>query len=218
MDEFRETQMPLEMLLSYLETDPFSVQVKGSSIPFNSDIIIITTDRDPRLLYSQSGNIQQLIRRCAMVVRFGDPKGLALTTCMEPRYKMSSELDDRSWFALDSEGSVVGGTAPTYVPPVPDTLPTVLDSDMWLDQFPDQSDWDGLSLGGLSQSSEEKENLMILSPQKPKCSPIVTKSGVDLYPPGIQRTKPIKEGDKLIFNYRILKCDVEKCERFGISF
>lgn len=200
MDEFRETQMPFEMLLSYLSTDPMSVQVKGSSIPFNSDIIIITTDRDPRLLYSQSGNIQQLIRRCSMVVRFGEPKGLALTTCMDPAYKISGELEDRSWFCLDSEGSVVGGTAQTYVPPVPATLPTMPDSDIFADLFPEMSDSDGLSLPEF-WPNEEKEN-----------------QSLNPYAPGVHQTKPIKPGDKLIFNYRILKCDVEKCLQFGISF
>jgi len=110
-DEFRDTQMDISGLLRLTDSFPMNVQVKGSSTPFNSSFIILTTDLDPRLFYATEVStnhraVDQFLRRLDLVVHFGPHEQVCRTTSLEPRFKISGELKS-SWMGAPFVDSVV---------------------------------------------------------------------------------------------------------------
>lgn len=118
IDEFRDTQLALSQLLRLAGPHPMGVEVKGSTTHFNSSVVIITTDRDPRSCFAGEGSIDQLIRRLDLVLYFGPHRAGRLMTSMEPSCKITKEHTS-SWTHLDNVGTAVPGTAPSFVPPAP---------------------------------------------------------------------------------------------------
>lgn len=73
LDEFRAIDMPYNVLLSLLDEGEHRVQIKGSSLEFNSPIIIITTPYHPDIIYHNEEDNTQLIRRISEIKEFTTP-------------------------------------------------------------------------------------------------------------------------------------------------
>lgn len=73
MDEFRG-QLPLGSLLRLFDRYPMRVQVKGGSVQFVADLIIVTSPKQPEKWYKEvfdnEDTVQQLLRRIVKVEYF----------------------------------------------------------------------------------------------------------------------------------------------------
>jgi len=71
LDDFHSSWFPFTFLLQLLDRYPLNVQVKGGTIPFNSKLIIITTNRSPRSWYRPEHHpYSALERRLTTIYRF----------------------------------------------------------------------------------------------------------------------------------------------------
>jgi len=71
IDDFREEFCSFAYLLRVLDIYPFRVEVKGSSILLEAEVIIITCPYPPSLVYSQVGeDVSQLLRRIYEIRKF----------------------------------------------------------------------------------------------------------------------------------------------------
>lgn len=62
IDDFRSEDIPLSVLLRWLDENEISVEVKGSSLPLNSPYIAITCDVGPHQIW-QGNDLDQIKRR-----------------------------------------------------------------------------------------------------------------------------------------------------------
>ncbi len=70
-DDFRADYCKFHVLLRLLDRYKFEVDIKGSSWPFNPDVIVITSPKHPSVVYNKSEeDMQQLLRRIDYVGEF----------------------------------------------------------------------------------------------------------------------------------------------------
>lgn len=71
LDDFHSSWFPFTFLLQLLDRYPLNVQVKGGTVPFNSKLIIITSNRSPRVWYRPDDHpYEALERRLTTIYRF----------------------------------------------------------------------------------------------------------------------------------------------------
>lgn len=73
IDDFRKDDVPLQVLLKWLDENKLSVEVKGGYIPLNSPIIAITCDVGPHQ-YWQGNDLLQLKRRLTGGIHYMEKK------------------------------------------------------------------------------------------------------------------------------------------------
>jgi hypothetical protein len=78
LDDFRGSWFSVCYLLRLLDGYDFTVEAKGTSLPFNSKTIFITCPHPPEIVFanlkeSDEGKFQQITRRLTEVRQFGDP-------------------------------------------------------------------------------------------------------------------------------------------------
>lgn len=85
IDDFRADFCKFHELLRLLDRYPYEVEFKGSSINFNSRLIIITSAYPPTEVYKKSPeDVGQLLRRISQVVRFDQ----------DPEYPLNAQVVD----------------------------------------------------------------------------------------------------------------------------
>lgn len=72
IDDFRSSDVHFSELLKILDKYPYTVNVKGSTIPWNAKIIYITNPNPPTQAFMTSENKEQLLRRIKKIYSFPD--------------------------------------------------------------------------------------------------------------------------------------------------
>lgn len=77
MDDFRGSWFSVSYLLRLLDGYSFNVEIKGSSVPFNSPVIFITCPHPPEIVFANlkeqdDGKYQQIARRITDLRSFGE--------------------------------------------------------------------------------------------------------------------------------------------------
>lgn len=68
LDELRMDSMPFQLLLRMIDRYPFRVNLKGSSVPFKAECIIITSIYNPKEFITNEEDKNQLKRRITRVI------------------------------------------------------------------------------------------------------------------------------------------------------
>lgn len=79
-DDFREDDIPFNMMLRLLDKYPVSVEIKGSVMQWKPRVIYITSPLEPKMTFTKNSyygcldNIQQLLRRLTDIVEIKPPQ------------------------------------------------------------------------------------------------------------------------------------------------
>lgn len=93
-DDFHGSWFPFTFLLQVLDRYPLNVQVKGGTVPFNSRLIIITTNKPPRCWYDpEACPYEALERRLTTIYRFRPDGPPVLEKGKAIRFDWSRALD-----------------------------------------------------------------------------------------------------------------------------